>query len=72
MSASLAELRKLPIAERIQLVQDLWDSIATEASPEVPLLPGQRQALRERLVAHDKDPATAIPWETVRRRLVDP
>jgi len=63
-------LLKLSVAERIQLVEDLWDSIA--ADPEnVPLSEAQLIEVRRRLVEHKANPDSAIHWEEVRRRLYD-
>jgi putative addiction module component (TIGR02574 family) len=62
----LDELLKLSITERIQLAEDLWDSIADE--PEaLPLTDAQRAELKRRLAEHDRD--SAIPWEEARARL---
>ena len=64
------ELLKLSVAERIQLVEDLWDSIA--ADPEnVPLSEAQLKELRRRLAEHRTNPDSAVPWEEVRRRLYE-
>ena len=64
------ELLKLSVAERIQLVEDLWDSIA--ADPEnVPLSEAQLKELRRRLAEHRTNPESAVPWEEVRRRLYE-
>jgi putative addiction module component (TIGR02574 family) len=49
-----AELRQLPIAERIRLVEDLWDSIAAEQDT-LPLTPEQRAELDRRLDAYAAD-----------------
>ena len=54
MDTTLDPLLKLPRAERIQLVEDLWDSIAREDS-ELPVLDSHREELqrrKERLLAH--------------------
>jgi putative addiction module component (TIGR02574 family) len=61
------ELMKLSPAERIQLAQDLWDSITPEEMP--PLTPGQIEEMERRLAEHEKDPERAVPWEEVRARL---
>jgi putative addiction module component (TIGR02574 family) len=61
------ELMKLSPAERIQLAQDLWDSIAEEEM--LPLTPEQIEEIERRLAEHEKDPGSAIPWEEVRARL---
>lgn len=67
-NVSFAELLKLSVPERIQLAEDLWDSIAAE--PEaLPLTDAQRSEVERRLAGHDHDLASAVPWEEVRERL---
>lgn len=67
-SVPIEELLKLSVAERIQLVEDLWDSIA--ADPEgFPLTEAQKAELDRRLEEHRADPDSAVPWEEVRERL---
>jgi putative addiction module component (TIGR02574 family) len=69
-SVPIEELLKLSVAERIQLVEDLWDSIA--ADPEtLPVTDAQREELERRLKEHEADPESAIPWDEVRRRLYE-
>jgi putative addiction module component (TIGR02574 family) len=64
------ELLKLSVAERLELVQELWDSIAAECEREpLPLTDEQRQDLLRRLAEADADPASGIPWEEVRKRI---
>ncbi len=58
------ELMQLTPAERIQLAEDLWDSITPEEMP--PLTPEQIEELERRLAEHKADPSTSIPWEQVR------
>ncbi|EAT58774.1 addiction module protein [Chlorobium ferrooxidans] len=60
---------KLSVSERIQLVEDIWDSIAAEASEAVELSPSQIDELHRRVAAHRADPSSAIPWEQVRSKL---
>ncbi len=68
MNVPLDELLKLSVPERIQLAEDLWDSIASE--PEaLPLTDAQRSEIERRLAEHDRDPEAAISWEEVRARL---
>lgn len=65
---SLSDLLHLSVAERIQLVEDLWDSIAAE--PEaLELTQAQREEIDRRLAEHDANPESAIPWEEVRAAL---
>jgi putative addiction module component (TIGR02574 family) len=63
---SLADLLMLSPAERLQLAQDLWDSLPEEA---VPLTEEQVRELERRLADHDANPGAAIPWDEVRDRL---
>lgn len=68
MATALADLLTLSLAERLQLVEDLWDSIAAE-SATLPLSPDQKVEVDRRLAEHDQNPASAIPWEDVQARL---
>jgi len=63
----LQELLKLSPAERLELVHELWDSLAPDDLP--PLTQAQRDELDRRLAEHERDPSTAIPYEEVMRSL---
>ena len=63
-----AGLLDLSVSERIQLVEDLWDSIA-EVPEEVPLSDAQKAELDQRLEAYRRNPLAGSPWETVRERI---
>jgi putative addiction module component (TIGR02574 family) len=69
MEITTSNFRTLSVAERIQLVEDIWDSIATDASESVDLTIAQREEVRRRVAAHDTDPSSAVPWDTVRAEL---
>jgi putative addiction module component (TIGR02574 family) len=65
---SVEDLLHLSVAERIQLVEDLWDSIANR--PEaLELTEAQRLEIDRRLAEHDANPTSAASWEDVRARL---
>ena len=66
-ASTLSELLKLSPAERIQLAQDLWDSIDEGDAPT--LSEDQIREVERRLAAHDADPESSVPWEVVRERL---
>lgn len=69
----LNALRRLSVAERIQLVEDLWDSIAADDPDGA--FPVTRELAREldrRLEEHEGDPSAAEDWATVRRRITTP
>ena len=66
-AVDLDRLRQLPVAERLKLVEDLWDTIAEEAPDEaLPLSPELAAELDHRLRQHEADPSTARPWAEVR------
>ena len=64
-----ANYADLSVAECIQLVEDIWDSIAVESSEAIALTDAQRVELRRRAEAHDANRESAIPWEQVRAEL---
>lgn len=70
MSTTALNYRALQISERIELVEDIWDSIAAETSVPVQLSSDEREELHRRLAAHRADPSSSIPWEQVRANLV--
>jgi putative addiction module component (TIGR02574 family) len=69
VSASIQELRQLPIPERIQLVKELWDSIAEE-SPAIDLSLEQIAELDRRLDALEAQPESGTPWHIARERIL--
>jgi putative addiction module component (TIGR02574 family) len=62
------ELRALPVAERLKLIEDLWDSIDADAAT-LPLPDWQRDEIDSRLDALDDGSSIGAPWEEVRRRI---
>ena len=74
MTRPAPDYRQLPIAERVQLVEDIWDSIAEEANANananaLPLTEAQRAELDRRVADADAYPEAAIPWAQVREEL---
>jgi putative addiction module component (TIGR02574 family) len=67
----LSEIEKLPITERITLVEAIWDSIAAD-SAAVPIPEWQREIVRDRLAEYHRDPESGSGWEEVRARLKSP
>ena len=62
------ELFKLSAAERLEFVEELWDSIA-EDDEALALTEEQREDLERRLAEADADPAGGSPWDEVRERI---
>lgn len=71
MTPTLADILQLSVAERIQLVEDIWDSIL--ATPEnLPVTEAQRRELDRRLDAHRQDPTATMPWSEVKKHALLP
>ncbi|WP_052051065.1 addiction module protein [Leptolyngbya sp. KIOST-1] len=62
------DISELSIAERIQLAEDLWDSIL-DNSEELVLSEAQEQELDRRLGQYQQDPTAGSTWEEVKQRL---
>lgn len=68
MSTQISDILELSLAERIQLVADIWDSIA--AVPEaLPLTDAERVELVQRLAAHAQNPAEGIAWPELKEKI---
>jgi putative addiction module component (TIGR02574 family) len=64
------DIAELSISERIQLAEDLWDSILADSNvDEFPLSEGQKQELDRRLEIHRQNPQQGSTWEEVKQRL---
>ena len=57
----------LSIAERILLVEDIWDTVSAEA---VPLSEREKQIINSRLSAYHQNPDLGSPWSDVYERIV--
>ncbi len=64
----ISELRGLPIAQRLELLADLWDSIAEDQNA-VSDPPAVVAELKERRARFLSDPSSAVPWEEAKARI---
>ena len=70
-AVDLLKLRQLPISERLQLVEDLWDTIVEDAPDEaLPLSPELAAALDRRLAEYEADPKAVRPWAEIRAEVL--
>ena len=65
---SVADILELPVQERIQLVEVIWESIAAvpnaiEVSPEL------KTELEARVVEFQRDPEAGCSWDQVKAHL---
>jgi putative addiction module component (TIGR02574 family) len=63
------EILAMPVSERLQLIEDIWDSIVCETA-DVPVSPEQREELDKRLIDFERDPAPGETWENVKSRII--
>jgi len=66
MDAPLTSVFDLSLAEKLQLVEDLWDDIASKPD-EVPVLDWQKEELDRRKANLLRHPAPSLTWEEARR-----
>lgn len=59
---------KLSIPERIQLVEDIWDTIAAHGEA-VELTPEEKKIIDQRLEAYHQNPSLGSPWGEVFNRI---
>lgn len=64
----IADILELSVAERLQLVEEIWDSIA-EVPEALELTEPQKIELDRRIEEYRRDPSIAIPWDVVKSRI---
>lgn len=62
----LNEIKKLSVAERIVLVENIWDSIV-DSNQELSLSQEQKEELDKRLEEYEKNPNNTSNWEEVKK-----
>ncbi|MDQ3035737.1 MAG: addiction module protein [Myxococcota bacterium] len=69
MSDASSLARSLTVAERLELIADLWDTVVRDEGDALATTDEERAELDRRIEAHDLDPGAASPWNEVRQRL---
>lgn len=68
MSPERASIFDLSPAEKLRLVEDLWDDLA--ATPDqVPILEWHKEELDRRQANLDRDPSAVLTWEETLKRI---
>jgi len=71
MSSNLTEeAKKLPVDERIALVEEIWDSIAEENGC-FELTDAQKQELDRRIQSLQENPQAARSWEDIKSEFLN-
>jgi putative addiction module component (TIGR02574 family) len=68
MSAALEELLRLPVSEKIEAINALWDSIDVQGE-EFALTEEERTELDRRLEDADHNPGVGCTWGELKNRL---
>ncbi|MBN2685875.1 MAG: addiction module protein [Pontiellaceae bacterium] len=69
MNSSLTnEILSLSVAERILLVEDIWDSVA-EVPESIELSESDREELDKRIALYHQQPDLGSPWGLVKERI---
>jgi putative addiction module component (TIGR02574 family) len=63
-----ADALKLSIPERIQLVEDIWDTISARAE-QLELTDEEKRVIDERLESYHRNPSSGSPWDIVLQRV---
>ena len=63
------DIAQLTVAERLQLIEELWASLATRPDA-VPLTEAQLALVADRRAEHTRDPGGALLWAAVRSELL--
>jgi len=66
---SACDIAAIPIQQRIQLVEDIWDSIA-EVPEAVEIPEWHKEELNQRLEEYHANPDSGSPWQDVKRRVL--
>lgn len=70
MSPQLTEILRLSIAERILLVEAIWDSIAAENS-QYKITDQELTILQERYEEYKTNPSRSLSWYEVKNNILD-
>lgn len=66
---TVEELEALSVPERIQLVEDLWDSIARSRA-DLPVPKWQKEELARRKEKYLQNPGLTLPWSEVKKSIL--
>ena len=72
MTPEMSYIEKMTLAERLLLVEDLWDSIARSHESDLPIPQWQKAELKDRKARYSQNPDSVIPWQEVKRSILEP
>jgi len=69
MEINMSDVLELPVADRLRLVEAIWDSIA-ECPEQLELSEAQRAELDRRLEAWRENPEAGSPWQEFKTKIL--
>ncbi len=60
----LADASRLPVVDRIQLIEALWDTVPADSLP--PLTDEWREEIKRRSAEYESGSVQTVPWEQIR------
>lgn len=67
---TLQELEMLTVPEKIQLVEDIWDSVA-KSNADIPIPDWQKQELARRKANYLRNPDSGMTWQQVKESTLE-
>ncbi|MBC7517250.1 MAG: addiction module protein [Alkalinema sp. FL-bin-369] len=68
MNTEFPQIFVLSFSEKLQLLEDLWDSIAQDPE-QIPILDWQKEELAKRKAAYLNNPDSGSSWEAAKERI---
>jgi putative addiction module component (TIGR02574 family) len=69
MSSDFSEVLELPPAQRLRLLEAIWDSLS-DTLDDVPVPDWQKEELDRREAAFLRAPDTGAPWEEAKAKIL--
>ena len=71
MPPYLSDILKLSVAERVLLVEAIWDSIASDKKNSYKLSEEQIHILEEEMASYSKNPDEGASWDEIKARILN-
>ncbi len=68
INTSIAQVFELTLSEKLQLLEDLWDSIALDPE-QIPVLEWQKEELDRRKSTYLQNPTSVTSWDVVKEKI---
>jgi len=68
MNTEFTQVFELTLSEKLQLLEDLWDSIA-QVPEQIPVFDWQKEELAKRKAAYSQKPNSGSSWEEAKERI---